>query len=284
MAQPTIEPITDATLPAFASFLQQHMQGNRSAADWERGLRNQWTSDLSNFGFMLKNDQDEIVGGIGAYYADRFIRGKPEKFCNITSWCVLDTYRQQSMKLAMTVIKQPGYHFTDFSPTKVVGGTLKFFKFQEMDDAQAVVLNLPGVSLNGGRLLDRATDIESALSGSALKTYQDHAVFPWLKHVLIGSPGEWCHVIYKRSTFKHIPAATILYLSDRHLFSRHFRRLSTFLLLRGMVSTHVECRMLDAIPWPSVIRSGFNRKVFLSGSLDSGDIDYLYSERVALDL
>lgn len=284
MAQPSVEPITEAALPEFSEFLHRHLQSARSAADWERGLRCQWTSDLSNYGFMLRDDGGAIVGGIGAYYSDRVIGGKPERFCNITSWCVLDAYRQQSMKLAMAVINQPGYHFTDFSPTKVVGGTLKFFKFKEMDDAQAVVLNLPGLSLSPGGLLHKPADIEAALSGEALKIYRDHAAFPWLQHVVVGSPGNWCHVIYKKWTFKHLPAASILYASDRKVFSGNFRRIATFLLLRGIVSTHLECRMLDARPWPSRVRSGFNRKVFLSNSLGERDIDYLYSERMALNL
>lgn len=284
MAQPTIEPITEQTLPAFSEFLQRNMTVARSAADWEQGLRRQWSADRPNFGFLLRSDAGEIVGGIGAYYADRQINGNPEKFCNITSWCVMDAFRQQSMKLAMTVIKQPGYHFTDFSPTKVVAGTLKFFKFKEIDEREAVVLNLPGMASAAGRALHKPADIEGALSGTALQIYRDHAGLRWLQHVVVGSPGHWCHVIYKRSSFKRLPSAHVVYLSDRQVFDQQFRRLASSLLARGIATTHVECRMLDRLPWPSKLRSGFNRKVFLSGSLAEKDIDYLYSEQVALDL
>lgn len=284
MAQPTVEPITSATLPAFCAFLQHNMPVARSAADWERGLRNQWMPQPPNFGFMLRSDAGAVVGGIGAYYANRTIRGNHEKFCNITSWCVLDAHRQLSMKLAMAVISQPGYTFTDFSPTKVVAGTLKFFKFKEIDESQAVVLNVPGVAASGGRVLHKPPDIEAALIGNDLDIYQSMPSFLGCAMLSSGTQGNWCHVIYKRITFKGLPAADVLYVGNRQAFARHFRSLATFLLARRMVTTHVECRIVDGLPWPHKVRTGFIRKVYLSTLLGESDIDYLYSERIALDL
>ncbi len=282
MARPNIEPITAETLPEFAAFLSEHMSVRRSTAEWQKGLAITWSDSRPNFGFLVR-DEGKVVGGIGAYYADRIIRGQVERFCNITSWCVLDSHRQQSMRLAMAVIGQPGYHFTDFSPTEVVGKSLRFLKFKSLDERQAVILNLPWLPIFG-RVLTSPCDIESALSGAALQVYKDHASFPWLRHVLIGDGQAWCHVVYKRDCFKGFAAAKLLYLSDADLFDRYFRRLSAHLLRQGMLSTHVECRFLKNTLWPNVIREGFNAKVFLSASLKSADMDYLYSESVALDL
>lgn len=282
MTRPTIEPITEETLPEFCAFLARNMGVVRSPQEWETGLKVSWAAERPNFGFLVR-DEGKVVGGIGAYYADRLIRGQVERFCNITSWCVLESHRQQSMRLAMAVIGQPGYHFTDFSPTEVVGKSLRFLKFKPLDERQAVVLNLPWPTL-AGRSLSRPADIEAALHGPALQVYRDHALFPWLRHVLIGNGKEWCHVIYKRGHFKGLPAAKVLYLSDPELFDRHFHRLSRHFFVRGMASTHVDCRFLKRLPWPSAVRSGFNAKVYLSANLTDRDIDYLYSESVALDL
>ena len=283
MPRPIIEPVTDVTLPEFARFLHANLQRDRTPEEWVTGLRTQWAAEQPNYGFVIR-EADQIVGGIGAYYADRLVGGRAEKFCNITSWCVLDAFRQQSMRLAMSIINQPGYHFTDFSPTKVVGGTLKFFKFKELDERVAVILNLPGFPTGSAQVLYRPQDIQSALVGDALKIYRDHSVYPWLQHILLGQPGAWCHVIYKRRIFKGLPAATVLYLSDGSLFYKCFRSLSTHLLLRGIVSTHVECRFLNKVPAPFTVRTGFNPKLYLSATLTDADIDYLYSETMALDL
>lgn len=283
MARPTIEPVTDANLPEFASFLHRHLNARMSAEEWRAGLGRHWAGERPNYGFLLR-DEGSVVGGIGAYYADRQIGDRVEKVCNITSWCVLEPYRQQSMRLAMAVLAQPGYHYTDFSPTAVVAGTLKFLKFQPLDETQVVALNLPWPAVGGLRLLHRADEIEAALEGSALQVYRDHRDFPWLRHLLLGRPGAWCHIVYKRRVFKRLPCAAILHVGDPAVLSDGWRRLSAHLLARGCVTTHVERRMIQRRPWPSALRSGFNAKVYRSDSLRPEQIDYLYSETMALDL
>lgn len=283
MARPTIEAVTADTLPEFSNFLHQHLAPDRSPEQWMAGLSTDWLPEQPNHGFVLR-DQGAIVGGIGAYYALRKIDGQLVKTCNITSWCVLDSHRQQSMRLAMAVIGQPGYHFTDFSPTKVVGATLRFLKFKVLDERQVVSLNLPWPTFGGLAVVWRDEAITVCLGGDALKVYQDHRRFPWLQHLLVGKPGAWCHVIYKRRTFKRLPAAEILHASNAALLDAGWRPLSRHLLSRGMVSTHVDYRTMGRLPWPAAMRSGFNAKVYLSDSLRDDQIDYLYSETMALDL
>jgi hypothetical protein len=282
LAQTVIEPVTTETLPEFAAFLHANLTAARSPQQWIEGLGKSWGMQAPNHGFVLR-DAGRIVGGIGAYYANRNIKGTPQRTCNITSWCVLDAYRKQSMRLAMTLVGQPGYHYTDFSPTKVVGGVLQFLKFKPLDGRQAVILNLPWPTPKS-QLLTQPKAIESALHGDALRAYLDHAAFPWLHHVLLGSENHWCHVIYKLARFKGLPSAHVYYLSDTTVFEQHYRRLSRHLLVRGVVSTHVECRILSRRLWPSKIREGFIAKVYLSPTLGDNDIDYLYSETMALDL
>jgi hypothetical protein len=282
MAKPTIEAITDATLPEFAAFLNANMSVPRSTEAWLEGLSVHWRGPRPNYGFLMR-DNGHIVGGIGAIYAERTIRGTTENFCNITSWCVLDSHRKYGMQLAMAVIAQPGYHFTDFSPTKVVGGVLRFLNFKPLDESVVVIANLPSLIL-GGKVLTSANRIEEELSGVAKEIWHDHAKFPWLRHILVGTPGSWCHVIYKRDRFKGLPCSRILYVSDATILDRHFHRLSGHFLWRGMVSTHIEKRFLVRLPWPSRLRTGFNQKIFLSDRLKPEDIDYLYSESVALNL
>lgn len=284
MARPTIEPITRQTLPEFARFLAEHMPATRSAQAWEQGLQAPWPSPVDNLGFALRAD-GQLVGGIGAYYGERTIRGSTLRTCNITSWCVLDAHRQQSMRLGMSLIGQGGLHFTNFSPTKVVGATLQFLKFKELDGRTAVMPNLPWPGLSGARVLTAPEHIEAVLEGEALRAYRDHAGLPWLRHVVIGRPGAWCHVIYKRRVYKGLPSAQLLHVGDRSVLAAHFRRLLAHLLMRGFASTQVELRLLGAAPpQPYAVRTGFTPKLFLSSELREPDIDYLYSETLALDL
>lgn len=282
MAKPTIEPITDDNLLDFAAFLADNMPAKRSNEEWASGLKTAWTGTRPNYGFLMK-DEGRVVGGIGAYYAERVIRGQVEKFCNITSWCVLDSHRKFSMQLAMHVVKQDGYHFTDFSPTKVVAGVLQFLKFASLEDGVAVIPNLPLPSFSG-QVIDDPSLIEKVLDAAQLSIWRDHVQFPWLKHLVFGEPGHWCYLVYKKGNFKGLPSSRIIYLSNQETFGRYFSKLSWYFFWKGAMTTHVEQRALKTLPRLAMVRTGFNPKQFLSATLSASDIDYLYSESVALDL
>lgn len=282
MTKPIIEAIRAETLPEFAAFLSANMGQNRNAEEWENGLNTSWCHDRPNYGFFLR-DNGRIVGGIGAIYSQRRIRGTIEKFCNITSWCVLDSYRKWSMPLAMAVVSQPGYHFTDFSPTKVVGGVLRFLKFKPLDEAVVVIPNGIFPQLRG-TILSTPARIAETLTGPALQAWEDHLKFPWLEHVVVGQPGNWCHLIYKRDRLKSLPSARILYRSHPAILQLYLPRLAWHLLCRGLFTTQIERRFLADPPPVSKMRTGFNPKLYLSSTLEDEDIDYLYSESVALDL
>lgn len=277
-----IEPVDEATLPEFASFLQANLDSSRSTQYWETGLRTNWGQLRPNYGFVLRDDR-RIVGGIGTYYARRAIGDRMENFCNITSWCVLEAYRAHSMRLAMAVTAQTGYHFTDFSPTPTVGGVLRFLRFRALDERQYVILNLPWYGC-GAPVYCRPTEIERALTGAQLTAYRDHRGFAWLRHIAVGTPGSVVHVIYKPWRYKGLPAAKVLHIGDRILFTKYVRAVCSHFLLRGMISTHVECRFLVRKPKFAAIRSGFQPKLYRSDSLSDEAVDYLYSETMALDL
>lgn len=286
MARPQIEAVSTHNIDEFCGFLKDNLNPRVSLERWRFGLTQDWGTAGPNHGFLVR-DAGRIVGGIGAIYVDRVFDGRNERFCNITSWCVLDSHRQQSMRLAMAVTGQPGYHFTDFSPTAVVASMLRFLKFQVLDERQAVLLNLPWMRSFGPRavrVVDDPAAIEQLLRGEALQRYRDHQRFPWLHHLVLGHGDHWCHIVYKRRRFKNLPAAWLLYVADADLLDRGWRPLGAHLLARGMVSTHVELRHLAHLPRPHAIRSGFNPKLYLSSSLEPSKIDELYSESVTLDL
>ena len=282
MAKPIIEPIFDATLPEFAAFLEENMPARRTANDWISGLKANWGAVRPNYGFLMR-DEGKVVGGIGAIYADRTIRGQKESFCNITSWCVLDSHRKYSMQLAMSVVGQAGYHFTDFSPTKIVAGALQFLKFKALEEGVAVIPNLPFIPFFGG-VFTNPCEIEARLSGKLASIWRNHSCFPWLKHLIVGGPTDWCHVIYKPGRFKGMACANIIYVSDGGLFGKHLNRLRWHFFWQAIMTTHIERRMLERLPTLARVRTGFNSKQFLSPTLESTDIDYLYSETVAFDL
>lgn len=285
MALPTLEPIQDADLLAFCQFLTDHLYAGRSAEQWTQAFRQDWGVAKPNNGFLIR-DQGRIVGGIGAIYAERLIRGRPERFCNITSWCVLEAYRAQSMRLAMAVASQPGFHCTDLTPTEVVSKTLQFLKFKPMNECHAVWPNIPWPfsRLGGARVIGDPDRIEEVLAATDAKVFRDHRHLPWLRHAAVGRPGAFCHVVWKPNRLKGVAGVMVLAFSDAELFLRYRRTLGAHLLRQGCFFTRVESRLLPRVPKLSRELEGFRNKVFRSDTLAEADISNLYSEIVALDL
>lgn len=285
MGLPALEPIRDEDLLEFCRFLTANLSAERAPEQWAAAFRQDWGVAKPNNGFLLR-DQGSIVGGIGAIYAERRIRGRPERFCNITSWCVLDAYRSQSMRLAMAVVSQPGYHYTDLTPTEVVSKTLQFLKFKPMNSRQTVWPNVPWpFGLVGGvRVLTDPDRIADALAPDDANVFLDHRNLPWLRHAAIGRTGAFCHVVWKPDRLKHLPGARVLAMSDPELFLRHRLAFGTHLACRGVLYTRVESRLLPRLPYAAKEMSGFRNKVFRSDTLTEADISNLYSEIVGLDL
>jgi len=285
MALPTLEPIRDDDLPAFCQFLTEHLSSERTPEKWAEAFQQDWGVAKPNCGFLIR-EEGRIVGGIGAIYAERLIRGRPERFCNITSWCVLEAYRAQSMRLAMAVVAQPGFHFTDLTPTEVVSKTLQFLKFKPMNERQVVWPNVPWPfsRLGGTRVIADPDRIEEVLAAADAKVFRDHRHLPWLRHAAVGRPGAFCHVVWKPNRLKGIAGAIVLAMSDAGLFLRYRRALGAHLLWHGCLYTRVESRLLPRLPLLSRELAGFRSKVFRSDTLTEADISNLYSEIVGLDL
>jgi len=286
MNLPVLEPIRDEDIPEFCEFLAENLSSGRTAAQWAEGLRQHWCPSKPNNGFVIR-DQGRIVGGIGAIYADRSVRGRVERFCNITSWCVQEAFRTQSMRLAIALTAQAGIHYTDLTPTAVVSKTLQFLNFKPMDERQAIWPNLPWPlsRLAGIRIIADPRYIERVLLGDDAKAYRDHCHLPWLGHLVAGRPGEWCYVVWKRTRLKGLPGASVLALSEPERFLRYRWALGSYLLLHhGLPYTRIEYRLLPRIPGPRFELAGYRNKVFRSDTLSAADMSNLYSELVALDL
>lgn len=282
MTRPGVAPLDSGHLPEFARLLEQHLDSTRSATQWIRDLSRNWCADRPNYGYGLF-DHGKLVGGIGALYADRLIDKLPMRTCNITSWCVLEPYRQQSMRLALALTADPSLTYTDFSPTRVVAAMLGFLKFHPIDARQYVLLNRPTLS-RGIKVIGPGPDLLRRLSPEARKIFDDHQPFEWLAHAGIDIDGELAHVIYKATRYKALPAARILYPGAHNRLGQALPALSHYLLMRGFVTTHLDARWLSRPPPACALREGFHPRQFLSGQLSASQIDYLYAETTALDL
>jgi len=112
-----VAPITPADAGRVGAFLHAQLNPRVTAEAWASSMRVPWRFEQPNGGFMLLDDDGEIVGAHLAFYSDREIEGRRERFCNLGAFCVLEPHRFHSLRLLKAVLAQDGYHFTDLSPS-----------------------------------------------------------------------------------------------------------------------------------------------------------------------
>jgi hypothetical protein len=275
-----VTPITDADVAAVAAFLHANLNDR---VPWDRAISSApWKVEAPNYGFMLRDGQ-RVVGTQLAFYSERLIAGRVERFCNLSSWCVLPEFRFHSLRVHRAVLAQDGYHVTSFTPSEKVVPIHVRFKFRSLDTSAVLIPNLPWPTRPGRTRISADPDvIESTLAGIELELYRDHARAPAARHIVLIRGQDSCYVMFRKSRYKNVLYATLLHVSNSELFHRTLMPLTRHLLVRHrLVATLGELRIIGHQPRLS-FELNAGTKMYRSASLEPGQIDYLYSELVCV--
>jgi hypothetical protein len=279
-----VVPITDAEMQRAAEFLHANLGKRVSVDHWSRAADLPWKVDKPNAGFMLL-DGDTVVGVQLAFYSERTISGRRERFCNLAAWCVLPAYRFHSLRLLKTALAQEDYHFTDLSPNRDVVGVNTRLKFRFLDTTTSLIPNFPWPSWPGRNVIssDPAL-IERTLAGPDLELYRDHAATGAARHLVLARDGEWCYVVFRKDRRKQLPLfVSLLHVSNPALFRTMLGPFVRHLLLRhGALATLAEERVVGYRPGLAFTLRAPRRKMFRSPNLEPAQIDYFYSELVCV--
>ncbi|OBG86498.1 hypothetical protein A5699_21530 [Mycobacterium sp. E802] len=273
--------ITDADVGEVAEFLRTN---HNHRVPWTASCSTMpWKVQAPNRGFMLR-DGHRVVGTLLALYSERMIAGRLERFCNMSSWCVLPDYRSRSILLLKALLAQDDYHFTVLSPDEGPQEILAWHKFRFLDTSAAFIPNLPWPTIPGRTKVSADPAVlERTLAGTELQIYRDHAHALAAHHVVLTRGRESCYVMYREFRRRGLPLfAIILYVSDPELFHRMLIPLTRHLLVRrGLVATLAEQRIIERNPLLSLRLTNW-AKMYRSTSLGAEQIDYLYSELVCV--
>lgn len=272
-----LAPISGTDVPEVGAYLHRALNPRLSADQWARSMVPPWPSEAPNHGFHLRSD-GRVVGAALAFYSERPVDGRVERFCNLAAWCVDDEHRSQGLRLLRALLGQRGYSFTDLSPSGNVVALNERLKFRHLDTATRLVPNAPLPS-RGVHLTTDPARMASRLSGTPRRILEDHLGAAAARHVVLDVDGEPLYVIHRKDRRKRMPVfATLLYVSSAELLPRAWNRLSRHLLAQGALATLIEDRVAGWAPPGGVVLARPRPRMFRSDELGAADVDYLYSE------
>jgi hypothetical protein len=287
MGSPGVElgEIFDRDVGNVATFLSESMNSRVTPGSWAELLSPPWSSTGPNHGFLLRSGA-RIVGAYAAVYSDRVIGGESVRICNLAAFCVLDEFRAQSFRLLRAVLRQPGFEFTDLSPSGNVVALNERLGFVRLDTATRLAINLPALPQRGLSVTSEPAQLEAVLRSDDARIYADHRDARASRHLLVTSGEDWGYVLFRKDRRKGLPLfATPLHVGgDVRLVERGWATIASELLLRHRApATLAEHRVLGFDPRASVPLTSPRPKMFRSTRLEAGDIDYLYSELTLLE-
>lgn len=248
-------------------------------ARWLSAFEPSWAEDSPNCGFMLVDD-GRLVGALGAIYSNRIVRGRPIRFCNLSSWTVLPAYRSKGLLLLNTVLKQAGYVFTNLSPAPETMPIYQRLRFRQIDTTRWIVANVPG---GGGQAVVNAQELEARLPESARSAYLAHRHLPGVYHLGLEGPDGLAYVVFIRGRYRRLPCAVVVHVADRARLADNMATLRNHALIHhGFAVTAIEHRHLSIRPSFALTSHASMPALYRSSEVDDEDIDGLYSEVVSL--
>jgi hypothetical protein len=272
-------PIERRDLAPVGAFLSRNLNPRLSPAEWAASIVPPWVVDSPNHGFQLV-EGDELVGVHLAFYSRRLINGTVEDFCNLGAWCVLEPHRSQGIRMLRALLAQPGYSFTDLSPSGAVVPLNQRLRFSSLDTDTVLVPARPLPWPRRTRVIDDLDVIESRLSGPDKVIFEDHRGATAARHLLLERGDRTCYVIFRHDRRKGVPAfASILHVSDRELFADSVTELTRHLLVRhGVLCMLGELRVIGGRPSLALRLKKPRPKMYRSARVGAEAIDNLYSE------
>jgi hypothetical protein len=276
-----LRPVLNSDIEAVCAFLADHMQRGMTKDEYRPLFTYPWMPEKSGMGFLLE-EEGKLVGFLGAIYSERMIRGESSRFCNLTNWCVLPNFRNESLKLLFAVLGQSGQTIVNLSPSEEVQKMLTRMRYQQLDALKLFSFPLTQLwTLAGrGKLLWDRIEIQGCVDEEGRKIINDHSD-TGCRFVVIAHEGITSLIVSKKRRKQGISFTEILHVSGPELFRQSFERVKLGLMFkdRTMLLAIDERLLKSRLPLMLPYR---RVSFFKSTSLTPQDVDNLYSEIAVL--
>jgi acetoacetyl-CoA synthetase len=276
-----LRPVSQKDVDAVCAFLDANMHRGMTKDQYRSLFTYPWMSSKPGMGYLLEQE-GEVVGFLGAIYSERAIQGRTELFCNLTNWCVLPTFRNESLRLLFAVHARSRQTIVNLSPSEDVQKMLDVLRYRRLDTFKLFSFPLLQCwTLAGGaKLVWRDSEIESYLDQAERKLVGDHRG-TGCRFTVIVQDGEACLLVSKKRCKRRLAFTEILHVSSPLLLRKNFERVKLGLLLRDRsLWLAIDERLLHA---RLSLMLPYRRVSFIKSSCtEPQDVDNLYSELAIL--
>ena len=260
-----------------------------SKEQWQNLFSDYWNFKDAYCGYKLM-DGSKVKGFISCIFSRKYINGKWEKFCNLSSWIVKKEYRNYSIEILYPLKNLQDYTITSFTPAVSSYKALtKLFKFKDFDRCEVIIPVLPRFLKRNCKITThsplRTQTFLQYLSEYEKKVFQDHVFFD-CEHLVVRTDRGNLYLIFKKVYKRHLPFAKLYFAGDPGIFLEHLEELRFRIpLALKTVGLVVDSRFLGDEPIPfSKSKKFYMPMLYKSDRLKPHEIDYLYSEFFLLGL
>lgn len=257
-------------------------------------------SEKPSLGFALWSG-NEIVGFLGAIYAERPLAGGIIKTCNLSTWYVQPEFRWASMKLLYAVLAQKAYTIINLTPSPGVRRIMELLGFEAIDRRKFVYLPWHfrrELFRSGPDVVTDAEAVAHVVEDDERCLLRDHLPYG-LRHYVLRKGADYSYLVLKRRSFpgeaafgripiqkvrlKWYPCMEVLYLGNPRLARDQWGSLVATILRRERVLGVVVAERFLGANAPAGACFD-HRNYLLARSPLKGTIDSLYSELAVLPI
>src|SRR3989475_6828026 len=231
-----------------------------SKADWRWLLfEYPWAASPPR-GWALYAD-GRAVGFIGAVFSARPLLGRVEKFCDASSWIVLEEHRYASALLLKPILALKDHTVLSLSLSPAAYKVSLALGLRPLESEQLVLPPIPrpaeAIRALRGSFTLAPEEIRAELTGAERTIHEDMGSSPVARHVLLRRDARQCYLVATPSRKWGVPYADVQYLGNREFFWEH-RILSQAALVLAMgiagLAVAVDRRFLLGRPPPRARR------------------------------
>jgi len=239
------------------------------------------------FGYILKNELDQVVGFLGTIFCNRTYNGNILTFCNLHTWIVEKSYRLNSYLLLLQLMEKK-CAITTFTPIKTLVGLYKKFGFKELQMKHKVVFFFNLLNFFKTQRFKIETDnlfIKQNLKKEDLKIYEDNYHLSCLKFIIVDkfNSSNNIFIVAMKNKKKNFSIFDIIYTSNKNFFKDHNSEiLST--ITKKYKTLFFGQYFFDAreifIPQKKIFSKESKQSICVKNLPDRFSLDTLYSELV----